>query len=107
MLAEGAWRLLMRALWAAGRPSEALRAYFELRDHLAGELGADPSRETSALYMQILQDDEGERRVGRLDAREEVKMLMSLLRQAVASIPGLEEPRSNRALAEMAAQLAA
>lgn len=110
-LAEAAWRLLMRALCAAGRTSEALRAYGELRDHVGTELGTEPSQESVDLYLQILRGDQGARTTTTTaqlpDGREEVRALMNLLRQAVASIPGMEEPRGYRALARVAADLVA
>ena len=102
-LAEEAWRLLMRALWASGRRSEALRAYAELRDTLGDELGADPAVETQALYLEILRDEPVMTDGPRPDGRDEARMLMDLLRRAVESIPGLEVPRTDRALAEIAA----
>ncbi|MET0953256.1 MAG: bacterial transcriptional activator domain-containing protein, partial [Aeromicrobium sp.] len=105
VLAEEAWRLLMRALWASGRRSEALRAYSELRDTLGEELGADPAVETQALYLEILRDEPVATDGPRPDGRDEVMMLMDLLRRAVESIPGLEVPRTDRALAEVAASL--
>jgi DNA-binding SARP family transcriptional activator len=104
-LAEEAWRLLMRALWASGRRSEALRAYFQLRDTLVDELGSDPAVESQALYLEILRDARAPDGGERPDGRDEVRMLMGLLRQAVESIPGLEVPRSDRGLAEVAASL--
>ncbi|WP_308401020.1 BTAD domain-containing putative transcriptional regulator [Streptomyces sp. AC512_CC834] len=42
-LREVSWSLLMRALYAAGRPVEALRQYDRLRAMPARELGLDPS----------------------------------------------------------------
>jgi DNA-binding SARP family transcriptional activator len=102
-LAEEAWRLLMRALWLSGRRSEALRAYGELRDTLGDELGADPAVETQALYLEILRDEPVRSDGPTRDGRDEVRMLMDLLRRAVESIPGLEVPRTDRALAEIAA----
>ena len=106
-LAEGAWRLLMQALSAAGRPSEALRAYADLRGRLSSELGADPCAETIKVYLGILRADSAGHRARHEDVREEVRVLMVLLRQAVAGLPGMEEPRSYRALAQVSADLVA
>jgi pentatricopeptide repeat protein len=104
-LAESAWRVLMRALAATGRPSEALRVYGDLRDRLSSELGSDPSTETTDIYLEILRADDAGGAARHEDAREEVRVLMGLLRQAVAGIPGMDEPRSLRALAQVMADL--
>ncbi len=48
---------LMRALYAAGRPAEALAAFEDARRVLAGELGADPSAELSAIHLAVLRTD--------------------------------------------------
>ncbi|KJY30692.1 BTAD domain-containing putative transcriptional regulator, partial [Streptomyces sp. NRRL S-495] len=47
----------MRALYRAGRQSEAVAAYGELRALLAEELGLDPTPEVAALYEAILRQD--------------------------------------------------
>ncbi|GAA2616275.1 BTAD domain-containing putative transcriptional regulator [Actinomadura fulvescens] len=47
----------LRALYRAGRQSEALDGYRELRERLADELGVDPGREIAALYQSILEQD--------------------------------------------------
>ncbi|WP_443066610.1 AfsR/SARP family transcriptional regulator [Streptomyces sp. NBC_01255] len=49
----------MRALYGAGRQSEAVAAYTELRTLLADELGLDPSPGLAALYEAILRQDAG------------------------------------------------
>ncbi|MGW4462628.1 BTAD domain-containing putative transcriptional regulator [Micromonospora sp. NPDC004704] len=50
--------LLMRALYAAGRPAEALAAYEDARRTLADELGADPSAELVAVHLSVLRADQ-------------------------------------------------
>lgn len=47
----------LRALYLAGRQSEALASYTELRDRLADELGLDPGPELAALHEAILRQD--------------------------------------------------
>jgi len=47
----------LRALYQAGRQTEALAAYAELRELLADELGLDPSRELAAIHEAILRQD--------------------------------------------------
>ncbi|WP_219418942.1 BTAD domain-containing putative transcriptional regulator [Pseudonocardia nigra] len=58
-LREGLRALQLRALYAAGRQSEALDSYTDLRDRLADELGLDPGPELVALHQQILAQDAG------------------------------------------------
>lgn len=54
---ETSWALLMRALYAAGRPVEALRQYERFRDMLATELGLDPSPQLRDLHTAVLRHD--------------------------------------------------
>ncbi|MEV5742465.1 BTAD domain-containing putative transcriptional regulator [Microbispora rosea] len=48
---------LMRALYAAGRPAEALAVYDDARRVLSDELGADPSAELAAIHLAVLRSD--------------------------------------------------
>jgi predicted ATPase/DNA-binding SARP family transcriptional activator len=47
----------LRALYRAGRQSEALDSYADLRTHLADELGLEPGPELVALHQAILEQD--------------------------------------------------
>ncbi|MEU8323769.1 BTAD domain-containing putative transcriptional regulator [Nonomuraea sp. NPDC048881] len=47
----------LRALYVAGRQSEAIASYGDLRDRLADELGVDPSPALTALFEAILRQD--------------------------------------------------
>jgi len=51
---ESSYRALMQAHAAAGNPAEALRVYERCRRFLADELGAYPSAESEAAYLEIL-----------------------------------------------------
>ncbi len=48
---------LMLALHRSGRQADALHHYRQLREHLADELGADPSHSLQRLHQQILAND--------------------------------------------------
>ena len=51
---ETGYRLLMRAHRAEGNRAEALRTYERCRELISAELGVSPSRETQALYRELL-----------------------------------------------------
>ncbi|MEX0863986.1 MAG: BTAD domain-containing putative transcriptional regulator [Acidimicrobiia bacterium] len=54
---ENLWSLLMRALYRAGRQSDALAAYARLGGLLGEQLGIEPSPELASLEEQILLHD--------------------------------------------------
>jgi ATP/maltotriose-dependent transcriptional regulator MalT/DNA-binding SARP family transcriptional activator len=56
-LRERLWELFILALYRSGRQAEALRAYTEVRDRLAGELGLDPGPALRDLQARILAQD--------------------------------------------------
>ncbi|GAB2959849.1 winged helix-turn-helix domain-containing protein [Amycolatopsis acidiphila] len=56
---------LMRALAAAGRPTDALLVYQRTREALADALGVDPSPELSALHVTLLRGESGRREENR------------------------------------------
>ncbi|HUQ57686.1 BTAD domain-containing putative transcriptional regulator [Lentzea sp.] len=55
--------LLMRALCAQGRQSDALHVYAEVRGRLADELGVDPSQELRDVHLAALRGELGPRPV--------------------------------------------
>jgi DNA-binding SARP family transcriptional activator len=56
-LREAAWALLMRSLYLAGRPGEALRRYETIRTLLMEELGTVPGPELSDVHLAVLRQD--------------------------------------------------
>ena len=54
---ETGYQRLMRALDTMGNRGEALRVYERCRQVMAEELGVDPSPQTQAVYLEILQAD--------------------------------------------------
>jgi DNA-binding SARP family transcriptional activator len=84
---EAGWQALMEARWRAGRRSDALRAYAELRTVLGDELGVEPSARSRELYMEILRD-EPTADVFAGEQRLEIKMLTDLLRQCLDTMGG-------------------
>jgi tetratricopeptide (TPR) repeat protein len=56
-LDEQSHAALMIALAGAGRPGEALAAYREVQQRLAGQLGVDPGRDLQAVHARILRQE--------------------------------------------------
>lgn len=56
-LRENLWRLLMSALHACGRTTEALEVFREAREVLRKELGVGPGPELTAVHRMILVND--------------------------------------------------
>ncbi|WP_268253348.1 BTAD domain-containing putative transcriptional regulator [Streptomyces sp. MBT70] len=56
-LREASWVVLMRALYFADRPAEALRRYAEVRALLARDLGLDPGPGLRETQMAVLRHD--------------------------------------------------
>jgi DNA-binding SARP family transcriptional activator len=102
--AEEAWQQLIRALRACERKGEALRAYLDLRAVMVDELGVEPGPASHALYLEVLRE-EPTRSAADHDGHMEVRTLLGLLRQALESVPGVDVPKGDGALAAVAAQL--
>jgi WD40 repeat protein/DNA-binding SARP family transcriptional activator/energy-coupling factor transporter ATP-binding protein EcfA2 len=54
---ERLWELLIRALYRAGRQSDALKAYLRAREILAEELGVEPGPALQAVHAAVLAQD--------------------------------------------------
>src|SRR5215469_15699124 len=54
---EGLWALLMRAMYRAGRQSDALEAYRRARRALVNELGVEPGRQLREVERLVLAQD--------------------------------------------------
>ncbi|MGH3240888.1 MAG: BTAD domain-containing putative transcriptional regulator, partial [Spirillospora sp.] len=59
----------LRALYRAGRRSEALAGYHDLRERLADEMGVDPGPELGALYQSMLEEAPSEAGRARVASR--------------------------------------
>ena len=56
-LRERFWEQLILALYRCGRQADALKAYAEVRQHLADDLGLDPGPDLQALETAVLRHD--------------------------------------------------
>jgi predicted ATPase/DNA-binding SARP family transcriptional activator len=116
--------VLMRALYAQGRPADALAVFERTRRTLADELGADPGRDLVELHGQILQHDarlasprahqQVPRRALPLSAdtfvgreAELAKLSSLVLRHRLVTLTGPGGSGKTRLAVEMAARLAA
>jgi SARP family transcriptional regulator, regulator of embCAB operon len=94
---ESGYRRLMQAHAFAGDSAEALRVYERCRRFLADELGAYPSAESEAAYLEILRSSRGSPAI-EVD-RVETDALRSELPLATPGLPlppGDEPPRFGR-----------
>jgi DNA-binding SARP family transcriptional activator len=104
-VSETSWQLLIRGLAESGARNEALRAYLDFRRILVAELGSEPGPASRALYLELLQDDSGA--PDQPASTSEVKVLLRLLRNALESIPGVDLPRGDNSIGEIAALVGA
>ncbi|RZQ62381.1 ATP-binding protein [Amycolatopsis suaedae] len=82
--------LRMRALHAAGRQSEALAVYEQVRTTLAGELGVDPGKDLREAHLAVVRGEVSRAAPGRLPARlttfvgrdDELALLAELLERS-------------------------
>lgn len=100
--AEAGWQELIRAHWLSGDRGEALRSYATLRQLLLDELGEQPSAKSHELYLAVLRSQDEARPETQ---RQEVGLLLRLLRQTLESVPGISVPGEDVALLRTATGL--
>ena len=54
-LRERGYQLLMHAYSAVGNRAEALNVYHQFKEILAAEVGTEPSQQTQAIYLGLLE----------------------------------------------------
>jgi DNA-binding SARP family transcriptional activator len=96
---EVAWQELIRAQWRSGDRGQALGAYATLRQLLLDELGEQPSKPTQELYLAVLREDGDVRQTSQ---RQELGLLLRLLRQALEGVPGVAVPTQDAGLSTAA-----
>ncbi|MDQ2755652.1 MAG: winged helix-turn-helix domain-containing protein [Actinomycetota bacterium] len=102
---EEAWQHLMRAQWFCGDTNQALRTYLRLRSMLVDEMGQEPADETAGLYLAVLAHST--RRGADEHHHSELRLLLTLLRQALDGVPGLRTPALDDDLSSAAMRLLA
>lgn len=85
---EGFWGHLMQALSADGRRVEALRAFGQLRQRLADDIGISPSAELAELELRILTESDETEGLGPAEAGPDPAV--------VGQAPRHQVPRSRR-----------
>ncbi len=105
-LSEPCVRVLVEALWRAGRRAEALRAFDRLRCTLADELGVDPDRSTQDLHLAVLRDaaEVVEPAGGSAPDVTQIESLFGLLVHAVRTSGGNRRERAHL-VARLSAEL--
>jgi len=96
---EVAWQELIRAHRLSGDRGEALGAYATLRQLLLDELGEQPSKPTQELYLSVLREHDD---VQHGTQRQELGLLLRLLRQALEGVPGIAVPSQDAGLSTAA-----
>ena len=102
---EEAWQHLIRAQWFCGHTNQALRTYGRLRSLLVDELGQEPADETAELYLAVL--THSTRSGPDSDHNPELRLLLTLLRQALEGVPGVRTPALDDDLSSAAVRLLA
>ncbi|MGL5865852.1 MAG: AfsR/SARP family transcriptional regulator [Dermatophilaceae bacterium] len=100
---ESAVRVRMSGLVAAGRRSESVRCYVDLRRRLVAELGVEPSVATRDLYVRLLADLPGDR-WAQCPSPSELTGLVDLLKDTLTRVPGLDQAPVERALSRVTSQ---
>ncbi|MGL4742769.1 MAG: AfsR/SARP family transcriptional regulator [Dermatophilaceae bacterium] len=100
---ESAVRVRMSGLAAAGRRSESVRCYLDLRHRLVADLGVEPCAATHDLYLRLLADSSDGHHTER-PSPGELTGLFELLRDTLTRVPGIDAAPMERTLSRVASQ---